>query len=99
MQLSKQTINDIETKIEGHEVCSDYEKDELELSQDGFLIFVAYGVYAKFVECLNYHNEVPYNNVEDLSYWEFDGAEIDEISAYDEDGEEVVIENAEVLKY
>lgn len=45
------------------------------------------------------HTEVPPPNIEYFSYYEFDDAEITEIVAYDEDGDEVEIENKKALKY
>lgn len=100
MKLSDETIKSIEAQIETHDICGGYEDGlELELSQGDFLILVTFCIYADLVEEYNYHSEVPYNNIEDLSYWEFGGAEINEIVAFDGDGEEVEIENVESLKY
>lgn len=100
MKLSEETIKNIEAQIESHEVCDEYEDGlELELSQGDFLIFVTYCISAKLVREYNYHNEVPYNNIEDLSYWEFCDAWISEVVALDGDGEEVDVENVESLKY
>jgi hypothetical protein len=65
--------------------------DDAEFEQDGNTIFVGYKVFAEWKKEMMYHSEVPYNNYEDLSKWEVTGSEVENIAAYDEDGEELAI--------
>jgi len=69
---------------------------DAEFEQDGYLIMVDYEVYANWRDEQMVHNEVSYNNVEDLSGWERDGAAINFINAYGDDGEDVEIEQSDL---
>lgn len=100
MILTQETKNFIAGQIENTELYEDVSKDnELEVQVGGVTIYVTYDVFARFHEEQMYHSEVPYNCYEDLSYYEFDGAEITNIEAYDENDEEVEIENLSEVEY
>ena len=100
IELSKDIINQINEKIE----CCDSDgcttKDSVEICTDELTIFVDFIANYRYVEDYNIHTEVSYNNVEDLSYYEFEGAQITDIYVYDEKSEEEVeISNMDELKY
>lgn len=100
MILSQEAIARIEDYIENVEICDEVEKGNYtEIETNGVILFITFTVFARFVEDYEYHSEVPYNNIEDLSHYEFEGAEITEIEAYNEDDEEVEISNKNDIKY
>lgn len=100
MILSTKAMAEIESHIENVDIDFEGSKDfEGEVEDGDYLIMFTFWVNAHFHEEYNYHNEVPYNNIEDLSHYEFDEAEITDIKAYDEDGEEVEITNKHELEY
>lgn len=101
MILSQEAIGKIEDYIDESELNEDTidKKNYAEIEVGGILIMLTFVVFGHFVEEYNIHNEFAYNNIEDLSHFEFDGAEITEIEAYDEDGEEVEITNKSDIKY
>lgn len=100
MILTQETKDFIVEQIENTELYEDVSKDnELEVEVGNVTIYVTYDVFANFVKELEYHSEVPYNCYEDLSHYEFDGAEITNIEAYDENDEEVKIENLSEVEY
>lgn len=100
MILSDKAIGMVEDYIEDVELCEDNNRDiSGEIEVDGLILYFTFTVFSHFVEEYNIHNEFAYNNVENLSHYEFDGAEITELGAYDEDGEEVEISNKEDIRY
>lgn len=102
MILSQETIARIEDYIEDVEICDedDIGKDNYaEIEADGIVLLFTFIVFAHYVEEFNYHSEVPYNNIEDLSHYEFDDASITELKAYDENGKTIEISNKNEIKY
>ncbi|MGM9778880.1 MAG: hypothetical protein ACI3ZD_11190 [Prevotella sp.] len=98
--LSKDIINQIDEKIERCDFDGCTTKDSIEICTDKLTIFVEFFAYFKYIEEYEIHTEFAYNNVENLSRYEFDGAQITDISAYDEENEEEVeISNIDELKY
>jgi hypothetical protein len=92
IKLTKATIKAIAEAINGREVCRSITKVEgAEFEQGKNLIFVDFTIDADFIEDLNVHNEVDYNNIEDLSCWVACNVEVDNITAFDEDGEELEV--------
>ncbi len=90
ISFSEETIKAIaerinETEIEGN-VTYVY---DAEFEQDGCLIMVDYEVYAEWRDLQMTHNEFANNNVEDLSGWVKNGASINGIDVYGDDGEDV----------
>lgn len=83
-------IND--TKAEGSVTTV----EDAEFKQDGFLIMVDYEVYAEWKEMQMTHNEFSFNNVEDLSGWERNGASIIGFSVYGDDGEDVGYDESDI---
>lgn len=68
---------------------------DAEFEQDGYLILVDYEVYAERHEELMVHSELSYNNVEDLSHWEYKGAKVNGISILGDDGEDISFSESE----
>lgn len=100
MILSKETIEEINDTIENYDIEDEYSTGhEFEIEVGTFLLCITFTLWANYIEDYMVHDEVPPPNVENLSYFEFDTAEITEITAYDEDGDEVEIENLKELKY
>ncbi len=100
MILTQQTLNAISASIENAELEDGWSSeigDEIE--QDKIAIFITYKVCGNYVEEYNYHSEVPYNCYENVSHTDFEDAEILSIEAFDEDGEEVAIENLSEVEY
>ncbi len=97
INLKKETIKAIADRINGTEIEGQLTTvTDAEFEQDGFLIMVDYEVYAEWRDQQMRHSEVPYNNIEDLSGWERDGAAINFINAYGDDGEDVEIEKSDL---
>lgn len=99
MILTKEVVDEINHTIENVNVSEEYSLHEFEMTVGLITLFITFSVWGHYVEDIFAHTEVPYPNVEDLSYYEFSSAEITDICAYDDDGEEVVIENKNDLKY
>ena len=100
MILTKETLNAISASIENAELENGWSGEmEDEIQQGKFLIFVTYRVYGNYVEEYNYHSEVPYDCYENMSHTDFEDAEISEIIAYNEDGDEVAIDNLKDVEY
>lgn len=97
INLKKETIKAIADRINGTEIEGQLTTvTDAEFEQDGFLIMVDYEVYAEWRDQQMRHSEVPYNNIEDLSGWEREGAAINFINAYGDDGEDVEIEKRDI---
>lgn len=100
MILSKETIEQINDTIENYDLDDEYSTGhEIEIEVGSILLFITFTLWATLHEERMVHTEVPPPNIEYFSYYEFDDAEITEIVAYNEDGDEVEIENKKALKY
>ena len=100
MILTQQTLNAISASIENAELEDGWSSEiEDEIEQDKIVIFITYKVCGNYVEEYNYHSEVPYNCYENVSHTDFEDGEILSIEAFDEDGEEVAIENLSEVEY
>lgn len=96
-KISEETIKAIIECINDTEIEDEVTTiDESEFEQDGHLIIVGYEVYGNWKEELEYHDEFAYNNIEDLSHWEFDGARLNGITVYDEDGTQVSFDQSAI---
>lgn len=100
MKLSQETLMSITKQIEKTDLEDGWTNDkEFEVIQDIFTIFVTYRVLGELVKEYNYHQEVPYNNLENMSHMDFVDAEITSIEARDENDEEIAIENLGDVEY
>lgn len=100
MILTKATLNAISASIENAELEDGWSSEiEDEIEQDKIVIFITYKVCGNYVEEYDYHSEVLYNCYENVSHTDFEDAEILSIEAFDEDGEEVAIENLNEVEY
>lgn len=98
--LSKDIINQIDEKIEYCDFDGCITKDSVEIYTEELTICVEFLAFFKYIEEYEIHTEFAYNNIENLSRYEFDGARITDISAFDEESqEEVEISNMDELKY
>ena len=95
--FSQETINAIADHILGTEIEGRITTvSDAEFEQDGFLIMIDYEVYASWRDQQMVHNEVSYNNVEDLSGWEMAGASILGVNVYGDDGEDVAYDESDI---
>lgn len=100
MILSKETIEEINDTIENYDLEEEYSTGHVfEIEVGTIILCITFSLWANLHEEYMVHDEVPPPNVENLSYFEFNSAEITEITAYNEDGDEVEIENLNELKY
>lgn len=100
MILTKATLNAISASIENAELEDGWSNEiEDELTQGKYTIYVTYRVCGNYVEEYNYHSEVPYDCYENMSHTDFEDAEILNIEAWDEDDEEIAIENLQDVEY
>lgn len=98
LTLAKETLQAIRDRLDTCE--RDAEAEEVngaEFRQDGCDIYVDGMVYARWVNDMEVHGEVPPPNTEDFSHYEPDGWSVDNVVAYDADGEEVEITNADEI--
>lgn len=104
--LSPETIEEIKSYFDSYNDFEDFDHFETtedwkqiegaEFMQDGNTIYVDGNVHAHYDECINSRYG---GYVDDCSEWVNDQYEIDDVAAYDEDGEEVQITNSnELLK-
>lgn len=98
IDLFPQTIEKIK-KILLDECDVNCEKEAMssELIQGTDTICIEYEVYGRFVEDLNYHSEVLYNQNEDLSHYEYETTILCDIYAHDKEGNELEITNKNVV--
>lgn len=101
MKLSKETLMSITKQIEETDLEDGWTNDQnLEVKQGTFTILVTYRVLGELVKEYNYHQEVLYNNIENMSHTDFIDAEISDIEAWDDTKDECIeIENLNELQY
>lgn len=98
IKLKTDSIKAIKNEIENTDIMDGSSYDnEIELEQDGLVLFITYDVMARLVEDYNIHNELSGYNIEDLSGYEYEYAAVTDITAFVEDGDEVEIENKKEL--
>ena len=95
--FKKETIKAIADFINGTEIEGRVTTvEDAEFEQDGFLIMVDYEVFAEWRDNQMTHNEVSYNNIEDLSCWERESAIINSVNVYGDDGEDMDIAQSDL---
>lgn len=98
--LSPETIKAINSYAENYtpdEMQDYYDLQDVEFKQGDNDILVSFHIDGHWNRWTERHDEVPPPNEEYFSEWAYEGHDITDIEAYDEDGEEVAITNINEL--
>lgn len=99
--LSKETIKAINSYAENYtpyKMQDYYDLDYVEFKQGDNDIIVSFHIYGHWNCWTEKHGELPPPNEEYFAEWAYVGHDITEITAYNEEGEEIEITNADKLE-
>ena len=97
MKISEATIESIKNLVAEYEVSEETTSAEFEIEQGKDIIYLQVNISADHRHEREYHDEV--SAYEYFDYFEYKGAEITEITAYNENGDEVAVENAADIQF
>lgn len=96
--LRQETLSEIKDYMDSYALTDEESASEsAEFEQDNVTIFVDFQFYGHVEEDVLVHTELPYNNVENLSYIATDDAKVVNVEACDENGETVGISNEDTI--